>query len=67
MTRKIETLAEYEAWLKGIPDNSLSNLWADKCAPSEAPWKNTKEQNRAWLVHCEMQNRALLHCGGFES
>jgi len=55
---------KYEAWLKTLSDRSLSALWVQHAAPSENTWETSYEMQRAWLIHCEMQDRGLLagHC-----
>ncbi len=60
-----ETL--YEAWLKTVPDRSLSAMWARHCAPSEGDWPNQRAMERAWAIYCEMQDRGLINEGGFDS
>jgi hypothetical protein len=58
--------APYEAWLKTIPDRSISAMWARNAAPSEGDWPNQRAMERAWMIHCEMQERGLLG-GGLEA
>jgi hypothetical protein len=59
-TKTRKTTMEYEAWLKTVPNRSLCALWARYAAPSEDTWETSYEVQRAWLIHCEMQDRGLL-------